>query len=202
MKIGTFHLWIVGFLLLGIPNGAAGTMDDTEEAPYERCGYCHSIDGNSVVDHFPKIAELPRTYIVKQIYDFRSGARGNDRGYMQSVVELLSPEDIDVVADYFSRQKRSVTKGGEDHTVGRRLYSDGRPGSSLAPCTYCHSAERGAFAPSLAGQNKDYLIKQLEDYRDGRRANDDNGVMRDVAQSLTAQDIAALAAYLSATNDE
>jgi cytochrome c553 len=51
----------------------------------------------------------------------------------------------------------------------------------------------------LAGQHAAYIEKQLRDWRNGTRANDAVGMMPAIARALTDQDIAALAAYLSAT---
>ena len=66
-------------------------------------------------------------------------------------------------------------------------------------CAHCHGTDgnssSGAY-PSLAGQTKQYLYKQLRDYRDGARTND-NGVMAPAVKKLTDDQIEALAHYLS-----
>jgi cytochrome c553 len=52
--------------------------------------------------------------------------------------------------------------------------------------------------PAIGGQSPGYTIKQLTDYREGRRKTDEafGGMMRGVAGRLTDTEIAALADYL------
>lgn len=47
-------------------------------------------------------------------------------------------------------------------------------------------------APNLAGQNEDYLVKALKDFKSGARQND---MMSVVAKPLSDDDIANLAAF-------
>jgi len=69
-------------------------------------------------------------------------------------------------------------------------------GQELAKsCAACHG-EKGisasATVPSLAGQLPTYLFKQLQDYKNGSRQDP---MMNGVAQGLSAQDAADLAAW-------
>ena len=65
---------------------------------------------------------------------------------------------------------------------------------ALANCTMCHGAQGMSVsnAPNLAGQYPEVVIKQLHDYRTGRRAN---AVMEGLARNLSEADIRDLAAY-------
>lgn len=66
-------------------------------------------------------------------------------------------------------------------------------------CALCHGLDgnsRMARFPKLAGQPAAYIVKQLEDFRAGRRSNDDS-VMADNASLLAPVDIAAVAAHFS-----
>lgn len=66
-------------------------------------------------------------------------------------------------------------------------------------CALCHGLDgnsRMARFPRLAGQPIAYLVKQLEDFRAGRRHNDD-GVMVDNAGLLEPGDIPAVATHFS-----
>lgn len=65
-------------------------------------------------------------------------------------------------------------------------------------CAACHGLDgisTVADYPKLAGQYPDYLAKALRDYKSGARKN---AIMAGFAQTLTAQDIANLAAYYAA----
>lgn len=49
--------------------------------------------------------------------------------------------------------------------------------------------------PRLAGQQRNYLVKTLMDFRDHTRAN--NPAMSDLMNSVTPEQIEAMASYLS-----
>ena len=80
--------------------------------------------------------------------------------------------------------------------------ADGDPAkgkSKSAMCAGCHGIPgyRTAFpevysVPKLGGQQSDYVIKALHDYKSGARAHPS---MRGIAATLSDQDIADLAAY-------
>ncbi|MEM5341613.1 cytochrome c [Paraburkholderia azotifigens] len=62
-------------------------------------------------------------------------------------------------------------------------------------CQACHGMDGIAKipeAPNLAGQNEDYLVKALKDFKSGARQND---MMSVVAKPLSDDDMANLAAY-------
>jgi len=63
-------------------------------------------------------------------------------------------------------------------------------------CAGCHGANGQGAAPNprLAGLKEDKLIKDLKDYKSGKR---DNAVMKAITNSLSDQDIANLAAYFA-----
>lgn len=83
--------------------------------------------------------------------------------------------------------ERSMANGGPNDAVGR--------GGTLAlNCTMCHGALGMSLsdAPNLAGQYSEVIIKQLYDYKAGKRAS---AIMEALAQKLSDRDIEDLAAY-------
>lgn len=75
-----------------------------------------------------------------------------------------------------------------------------RVSSNCAICHGMHGASTDySLIPRLAGQHKAYLILQLQQFRDGHRA-DQNGTiyMAPVAQGLTAGQIDQVASYFAA----
>jgi cytochrome c553 len=80
--------------------------------------------------------------------------------------------------------------------------ADPRPGAQLAAavCSACHGEQgvspSGAF-PHLAGQSAAAIYKQLNDYKSGARVN---ASMTPVAQQLTNDQLAAVAAYFARDN--
>ncbi len=82
---------------------------------------------------------------------------------------------------------REMARDGSQTAVGR--------GATLAlNCTMCHGAQgqSSSNAPNLAGQYPEVLMKQLLDYRSGKR---NSAVMQALSQNLAERDIADLAAY-------
>lgn len=64
-------------------------------------------------------------------------------------------------------------------------------------CAACHGPDGNSAAPDfprLAGQNFDYLVKALSDYKAGERKN---AIMAPQAANLSQRDIEDLAAYFS-----
>jgi len=70
------------------------------------------------------------------------------------------------------------------------------PTANGAPCEACHGAHGEgaplAAIPRLAGQQADYLEKQLRDYENGSR---ENVVMRNFAKGLSDSELAQLGSY-------
>lgn len=66
-----------------------------------------------------------------------------------------------------------------------------------ATCVACHGPKGQSVNPlwpNLAGQKKDYLKKQLQDFKAGRRVDP---MMAPMAMTLSEQDMDDLAAYYS-----
>ncbi len=70
--------------------------------------------------------------------------------------------------------------------------------TKAAVCAACHGADGNSLNPewpSLAGQNADYLVRQLKSFKSGER---DNVLMTAQAMTLGDQDMLDLAAYFAA----
>jgi len=64
-------------------------------------------------------------------------------------------------------------------------------------CVLCHGREgesASAIYPRLAAQHPDYLLKQLKDFRDGRRKSD---TMSDMVKGMKDEEFRGLAAWFS-----
>lgn len=75
------------------------------------CAGCHSLDGISLSDEFPNLAGQKKTYLVKQLKDFKSGKRQNPT--MNAMTSTLSNKDINNLSAYFSSLSRIPFK--KDH---------------------------------------------------------------------------------------
>ena len=64
-------------------------------------------------------------------------------------------------------------------------------------CTSCHQEgfKGDSVQPRLAGQNRDYLLKTMTDFKTGARAN--NPGMTDLMKAISDSNIAALAPFIA-----
>ncbi|WP_299233969.1 cytochrome c [uncultured Halomonas sp.] len=70
----------------------------------------------------------------------------------------------------------------------------------IGTCVACHGTDGMGLAPiypNLAGQSADYLVSSLKAYRDGQRGGGMSAMMTPMAQGLSDEDIADIAAYYS-----
>jgi cytochrome c553 len=175
-----------------IGNANAGMIDKDGMAPYEICALCHSLDGVSRMAKFPKLAGQPALYIEKQIRDFLSGRRTNDGGQMAAIVTEIDVETIGAIAEWFSFQKAPQPDDPEGNAEGAQLFVDYK-------CNTCHGGvgRQAPFMPYLNAQHEVYLTKQMKDFRNGERTNDDGKLMQKAMATISNDEISKIAIYLA-----
>lgn len=176
--------------LAGLPAGAQDI--EAGRAKAQVCAACHGADGNSVAPNFPSLAGQTWRYLYIQLKDFKEGRRNNP--VMSPMAMPLSRDDMINVANYFAAQplKPSAFKADE---AKMKL---GKAKADETLCTMCHL---GGFAgqneiPRVGGQQYDYIVQQLRDFKARTRTND-AGNMTSVAQTLSDTDIENLGHYLT-----
>lgn len=169
----------------------------------QTCAVCHGPNGNSVNPAWPNLAGQHPKYIVKQLQDFKSGARNNPQ--MSPMAAGLSEQDMENIAAYYAEQAvaESQVPGSveyRDVELGEKIYRAGDSSKQLASCMACHgpsaAGNPAANYPLLTGQHAPYTIAQLKAFKTEARANDANQVMRDVALKLTNEEIEAVSHYI------
>ena len=191
MLIGLSSL--MSFNLLAVDSEAGKTKSAT-------CAACHGVDGNSSNAIWPSLAGQHASYLSKQINNFKSGERVD--AAMQGMVAALSDADVEDIAAYFSSQPtKPVAFDASIIEQGEAIYRGGITETSVAACMSCHSPSGAgiepAAYPSLKGQHPEYLVSQLQKFRDGSRANDAGKMMRNVAKRMSDQEIKAVSAYIA-----
>lgn len=81
-----------------------------------------------------------------------------------------------------------VEAGAADPTYARNL---------SATCFTCHGTDGrsvGGVPPSLAGQNREYLLQQMLDFKAGKRPAT---IMHQQAKGYTDEELAAIAGYFA-----
>jgi cytochrome c553 len=116
------------------------------------------------------------------------------------MVANLSEADMKALAAYYSGQalKPSAAADKDLAAQGQKLWRGGDLANGVPACAGCHGpAGAGVPAqfPRLGGQYAEYVVAQLTAFREGRRANDPNSMMRGVAAHMTDRQIRAVAEY-------
>ena len=187
--------------LSGLVSFTANAADiEAGKAKSAVCAACHGADGNSTNAAWPSLAGQHATYIYKQLQDFKQGRR-ND-ATMVGMVALLNDEDMKNVAAYFeSQQPKAVTFDPDMIEMGENIYRGGITKTSVAACMSCHSPSgKGngpAGWPSLKGQHPEYLVLQMQNFKQGLRANDSGEMMRNVVTRMSDQEMKSVAAYIA-----
>src|SRR5690349_14755617 len=156
------------------------------------CTACHGPDGNSVNPQWPTLAGQNARYIYLQLRDFKEGRRKDP--LMSPIAAGLSREDMLNLADYFSSQKQKPSTFKADSAK----VAQGKKISDDALCPMCHLGGFGGQneVPRVAGQQYEYVVKQLKDFRDRIRTND-AGNMAAYTHGLSDEQIDALAQYIA-----
>ncbi len=190
---------------------AAAPADEAATKAQTVCAACHGGDGNSFNGEWPKLAGQHASYSAAQLTAFRCAATGQPKGcvprnsansaLMIGQAAALTDAEIAALADYYAKQ--TIKPGVADAKLvaaGRKLYQGGNKQNATAACIACHGPDgRGNAAakfPAIGGQHAAYLAAQLRAYRDGRRRGDANQMMRNIAASLSDDEIAAVASYI------
>jgi cytochrome c553 len=156
------------------------------------CAACHGADGNSTNPAWPTLAGQTWRYTYLQLKDFKEGRRSDPQ--MTPFAASLSRDDMLDLAAFYAAQKSAPPAFKPDPAKIER----GRAKAAETLCTMCHL---GAFKgqneiPRVAGQHPEYVVKQMQDFKGGRRTND-AGNMSAVSKTLSDADIVALAQYLA-----
>ena len=165
----------------------------------QRCAICHGPTGISGADS-PNLAGQYASMIYKQLLDFRSGARTNV--VMSPFGANLSDQDVADLAAYFGYLPR-VPAYHAERQLPPRIVIYGAPLRGIAPCGSCHgSLDNKTGSPWLEGQSEAYIKQQLQAFASGRRTNDINQQMRNIARSMTPQEIDEAAGYYASQPPE
>jgi cytochrome c553 len=164
---------------------------------FQICAECHGPHGAGEASGWPpEIAGQHPHVIAKELTDFRSGLRWYDP--MERIAGrhvLHTTQDIADVAAYVGGLPPSTDTAagaGKDLERGGRMYA--------SRCQWCHG-EKGegsdqGFVPRVAGQQYEYLLRQLQDTVGGRRPN-----MRaqhiPLLESAHMEELVGLAGYMS-----
>ncbi|MEA3274692.1 MAG: c-type cytochrome [Pseudomonadota bacterium] len=176
--------------------GLQPNMENGRRA-YVTCAVCHRPEGWGSRDgSYPQIAGQLRNVIIKQLADIRARNRDNPLMYPFSVPRILGgPQEIADVAAYVAKLPMTPHNGvgpGGDLELGRQLYEDN--------CVKCHGRNGEGIEkehmPAIAGQHFQYLMRQFDMIRVGRRKNADSKMVKQI-EGFSSREQAAVLDYTS-----
>ena len=153
---------------------------------------CHGANGLPQDPSTPIIWGQQAGYLYLEFRDFQKGARKND--LMTPIAQSLPKEDALALAEYFAAKPwpnagaPAASKADADIAIAV---------NKSIVCTSCHLEEYqgDSSVPRLAGQERDYLLKTIMDFRNRTRAN--NPGMSDLMNAAAPDQLAAMASYLA-----
>ncbi|MDO4436059.1 MAG: c-type cytochrome [Cardiobacteriaceae bacterium] len=212
---------VILLALLSFAHAYAAGNPKAGEAKAKVCAACHGATGVSSNPEWPSLAGQGEKYLIKQLQNFKSGARPSM--IMQPQASLLTDEDIINIAAYYSSQpapENEAFAATEELQalvkVGEQIYLGGNMEKGIPACSACHGPTgKGvppAGFPALAGQHAVYLQAQLKAFQTSAlideqasttdktklvlRGNDANNMMTDIAKKMTPREMEAVALYI------
>lgn len=207
----SFALAAIGFACLALGSARAADISippdpgarDAHTLVSFACSKCHGAHANgiSVTPLIPILAGQNEVYIETELKLLRQHGRSDPhaRAFMWGISNKLTDQQIEGLADYFSKQPPVSGKPSSNAALvakGREIYENGVAEPKVVKCSQCHG-EVGAGTnnvPRLQGQHKGYLALQLHYYRDKLR---ENILMQRNVKNITDDQIAAVVEYIS-----
>jgi cytochrome c553 len=190
---GKLNFYMPGVVALALLSVWATPLNaQSIEEKTQICAKCHGPDGKPVDKTIPTIWGQQAGYIYIELRDFKRGDRKSD--IMQPIASSLERQDMLDIADYFSKKPwPDLGQPRAPKDVSTRAVN----ANQSIGCTGCHldHFQGDGTVPRLAGMGRDYLAKQMADFRSRARGN--NPGMSDLMIATPPDDLAALAEYLA-----
>ncbi|HNT37788.1 MAG TPA: cytochrome c4 [Rubrivivax sp.] len=207
--VGAGVLGLVGLVGL-LPVGRAAppapaAVEDTMAQRMQACVVCHGQEGRAARDgYYPRIAGKPEGYLFNQLANFREGRRHNRA--MNHLMQRMSDDYLHAIARWFAEldlpypPAQAHGLSAAQQRAAQRLVFEGAPERRIPACVSCHGAAMAGRLPAMPGLlalPADYLIGQLGAWRTGQRKAAAPDCMAEVARRLTAEEVGAVARWLS-----
>ena len=190
--------------------GAAQPKADVakgKEIANNLCASCHSVDGNSGIATYPRLAAQLPNYLERQVHDIKDGKRGWCQSFAMRVspgVSTLTNDQIRDVAAYFATQapKPGETNPKENAELGAQIYRGGLAAKKIPACMSCHGPNSAGMPgggsailafPRLGGQHKAYVVEQMKAFQSGQR---ENSIMADIANRMSEEELNAVGNFI------
>jgi cytochrome c553 len=182
----------VAFVLAGVVTCEASAADVSDLV--SNCSNCHSAQpGKSPTA--PTLAGQRPEYIENELQSYRQHGRDDkDAQVMWGVAQNLSDDEMKSLAKYYGSQPPAKGRASSSPALvekGKLIY-----GGEGRGCRDCHGSDgEGLDAiPRLAGLDRDYLAREIREFRDGVRKFE---TMQGNTDKMTEDDVAAVAEFLA-----
>ncbi len=158
---------------------------DAGKANSASCAGCHGDTGVSSAAGTPSLAGQDAQYLAAAMAAYKDGSRGDET--MKEMVSALGENARKNLAAFYAHQQPMAPSVRKPLSAAE--WAD--------RCSRCHGINGNSVdphVPALAGQRSEYLVQALQNYRSRSRRNAEMAAMAD---ALSEDDIAALAAYYS-----
>ncbi|MCB1774440.1 MAG: c-type cytochrome [Gammaproteobacteria bacterium] len=169
------------------------------------CALCHGSHGQGASGKLsPRIAGLPKEYLIKAMKDYVEGTRVYPLMVRTSQIDKFTEADYRDVAAYLSSLDLS---SDEMFNISSRIGGEVDEGKDIfnSDCKNCHNRDgygkASKEAPPLAGQHPEYLYTTMRNFKQKTRihANDEED---DTFEDYTDPDFINLTAYLATLDDK
>jgi cytochrome c553 len=196
IRLGLVSVFAAGCMLAGTSAFAqAGDASTLKGDPVHgkaisyTCLGCHGVAGyrNAYPNYsVPKLVGQHPEYLLAALQEYKGDQRSHLTMHAQA--SRLSDQDMADIAAYFSG---AVLQPGPVPTNAPPAPA------AVAVCAACHGATGVSVVPNypiLAGQYRDYLRREIAEYKDGGRKNP---IMSAMSATIKDSDVEALADYFS-----
>jgi cytochrome c553 len=167
------------------------------------CGRCHGTNGLGRTEPaFPRLAGQQSDYLSLSLQAYALGERHS--GIMEPIAAALSGDEIRELSEYYSQLPKPSPSSPPQQTDARIQRGEiiaryGIPDQRVPSCIACHGpgpTPRNPVYPDHRGQHADYLVLQLELFRNKQRGGTAYAhLMEPVAANLTSEQMRDVALY-------
>jgi cytochrome c553 len=176
----------VGMAILAQPAAAQGDAEQGMQLGFT-CRGCHGIDGyrNAYPSYrVPRLGGQKSAYVEAALKAYRAGTRPHPTMHAQA--SSMSDDDIANLVAWLATFGEAQDSMTEEQVAGT---------DAAKICVSCHGVQGASVQPTpptLSGQQKDYLLHALQQYKEGARTG---SVMNAFAATLSDADMELIAAF-------
>jgi cytochrome c oxidase subunit 2 len=193
-----YNTWLASHPTYAQTNALAAGDPQQGQAFYAVCGACHGANAEGNVDlNAPRLAGQEDWYVRRQLQYFKTGVRGThaDDVYGAQMAPMAAVLATDAMVSNMAAYLTSLPDNPAPVTVMGNP-DNGRP-IFESTCGVCHNADgQGVWAvnaPKLAGMTDWYLVRQLQNFKNGVRGThpaDEYGFQMNLMVSALKDDAA------------